>query len=318
MVEKASQAFWRLNDGLTSASRTSCSAVFLRARNLGRPIGGITHADKICAIISQGQFRNSNYSNDDQESLAHKICEWQAKDPTSKFFYRTRNEIPEKQGSNKSQSNEENFLFIHQELWQQRLLERYGNDLVLMDATYKTTKYAIPLFFICVHTNIGYKVVAEFMSQTEEKESISEALGIIKFWTPNWSPKFFIVDHSAAEVGAIEQQFPHATVYICDFHRIQAMTRWAKAKKNDLSAGEQEHFLKHMQKISYASTENKFHEAVQILQMSCLYENEKLKDYVEKTWLSCAPRWAHAFRQQQTLNVVNANNGTEAMNKLFK
>ena len=156
------------------------------------------------------------------------------------------------------------------------------------------------------------------MSQTEEKESISEALGIIKSWTPNWNPKFFIVDHSTAEIGAIEQQFPHATVYICDFHRIQAMTRWAKAKKNDLLAGEQEHFLKHLQKISCASTENKFHEAVQILQMSCLYENEKLKDYVEKTWLSCAPRWAHAFRQQQTLNVVNANNGTEAMNKLFK
>ena len=74
------------------------------------------------------------YSNDDQESLPHKIGEWQAKDPTSKFFYRMRNKIPEKQGSNKSQSNEENFLFIHQEL-RQRLLERYGNDLVLMDAT---------------------------------------------------------------------------------------------------------------------------------------------------------------------------------------
>ena len=108
------------------------------------------------------------YSNDDQESLAHKIGERQAKDPTSKFFCRMRTEIPKKQGSNKSQSNEENFLFIHQELWQKRLLERYLKDLVLMDATYKTTKYAIPLFFVCVHTNIGYKVVAEFMSQTEE------------------------------------------------------------------------------------------------------------------------------------------------------
>ena len=81
------------------------------------------------------------YSNDDQESLAHKICEWQAKDPTSKFFYRTRDEIPENQDGNKSQSKEKKFLFIHQELWQQRLLERYGNDLVLMDATYKITKY---------------------------------------------------------------------------------------------------------------------------------------------------------------------------------
>ena len=52
LVKKTSQAFWRLNDGLTSTSRTSCSAVFLKARNLARQIGCITHAHKICAIIS--------------------------------------------------------------------------------------------------------------------------------------------------------------------------------------------------------------------------------------------------------------------------
>ena len=68
---------------------------------------------------------------------------------------------------------EKTFLFVHQESWQRCLLKRYGDQLVLMDATYKTTKYAMPLFFICVHTNIGYNVVAEFMSQTEEKESIN-------------------------------------------------------------------------------------------------------------------------------------------------
>ncbi|CAH3020845.1 unnamed protein product, partial [Porites evermanni] len=45
----------------------------------------------------------------------------------------------------------EKFLFVHQEVWQQRLLRRYGSELVLLDATYKTTKYALPLFFLCVH-----------------------------------------------------------------------------------------------------------------------------------------------------------------------
>ena len=48
-----------------------------------------------------------------------------------------------------------------------------------MDATYKTTMYAIPLFFICVHTNVGYTVVAEFMCQMEDQASISEALAVL-------------------------------------------------------------------------------------------------------------------------------------------
>ena len=44
----------------------------------------------------------------------------------------------------------ENLLYVHQEKWQAELLMRYGNSIVLMDATYKTTKYEIPLFFISV------------------------------------------------------------------------------------------------------------------------------------------------------------------------
>lgn len=66
-------------------------------------------------------------------------------------------------------NNESKFMFVHQADWQQRLLLRYGSELVLMDATYKTTKYSIPLFFICVHTNVGYTVVAEFLCQNKDK-----------------------------------------------------------------------------------------------------------------------------------------------------
>ena len=35
-------------------------------------------------------------------------------------------------------------------------------------------------------------------------------------------------------------------------------------------------------------------------------------------WVSCAERWAQAFRKQQVLNIVNTNNGVEAQNKHFK
>ena len=48
------------------------------------------------------------------------------------------------------------FLLVHQEKWQKELLAKYGNDISLIDATYKTTRYDIALFFICVKTNVGY------------------------------------------------------------------------------------------------------------------------------------------------------------------
>ena len=39
----------------------------------------------------------------------------------------------------------------------------------MIDATYKTIKYDLPLFFITVGTNIGYCVVAEFIIWSEDK-----------------------------------------------------------------------------------------------------------------------------------------------------
>ena len=53
-------------------------------------------------------------------------------------------------------------------------------------------KYELALFFICVRTNVGCSVVAEFIIQTESAHNISEeALRMLKTWNPSWYPRFF-------------------------------------------------------------------------------------------------------------------------------
>ena len=89
--------------------------------------------------------------------------------------------------------------------------------MCLMDATYKTTHYDLPLFFICVRTNAGYCVVAKFIVQSESATNIIEALQLIMSWNPQWKPQFFITDCSEAEISALESCFPSTTVYLCDF-----------------------------------------------------------------------------------------------------
>ena len=66
----------------------------------------------------------------------------------------------------------QSFLYVHQASWQKRLLERYGNAMCLLDATYKTTRYDLALFFVCVRTIVGYIVVGEFITQQEDAEHI--------------------------------------------------------------------------------------------------------------------------------------------------
>lgn len=253
------------------------------------------------------------YSKDDQESLKIKVQEWE-KQGDGKFFYR-----PRSSQDTDEKASVDKFLFVQQEKWQQNLLRRYGSNLVLMDATYKTTKYALPLFFVCVHCNVGYKVVASFICQNEDADSISEALSIIKSWNTWWNPSYFMVDFSTAEINAIEQQFPNSQVYICDFHRIQAWQRWSRTGKNGLTAGQQEAFLAMLQRVAYSRSKKQFEEALVTLRNSKVYRNNmKAKDYVEKVWMPCVKRWAHVYRNHEAVNIVNTNNGVEAQNKHFK
>jgi len=104
--------------------------------------------------------------------------------------------------------NREKFLYVHQTVWQRRLLMRYGNEIALLDATYRTTKYALPLYFLCVPTNVNYITVASFVLETEDRSSIMEAMYIIKKWNPNWKPQYFMSDYCDEEITALETVFP--------------------------------------------------------------------------------------------------------------
>ena len=101
-------------------------------------------------------------------------------------------------------------MYVHQEDWQKELLTQYGYTLTLIDAMYKTTKYTIPLFFICVKTNVSYSVVAEFIIQSESAEQISEALAVIKWW----NPRHFMMDYSDAEMAAVQNLFPSTQIFV--------------------------------------------------------------------------------------------------------
>jgi len=239
--------------------------------------------------------RACQLSKFDQENLRLKIEQWKKDDPTSHFFYRPLVTTEDTQEETRSSMNQ-TLLFVHQESWQRDLLSRYGNTISLMDATYKTTKYEIALFFITVKTNVGYSVVAEFVIQSETKENISEALGIVLSWNPQWSPPFFMTDYSEAEIGAIESVFPNCKVYICDFHREQCWERWVKERKHGLTTDNADTLLSFLRDIANSPSptspdlpvDHHYKEHVDSLKSGNIWRNNlQLQEWLQKTWLSC-------------------------------
>ena len=115
------------------------------------------------------------------------------------------------------------------------MYERYGNHMILLDATYKTTKYALPLFFVVVQTNVNFQVCCVIVLQEESTEMIKKALKIFKEWNPMVSPKYAFVDFDEREITSLEIVFERVKVFLCNFHREQAWHRRTSKVENGFS-----------------------------------------------------------------------------------
>ncbi|CAH3189586.1 unnamed protein product [Porites lobata] len=100
-------------------------------------------------------------SKSDQENLEKKIENWCQENPQDSFYFRPC-ALSASSTASESMNNEEtdqkcvrdDLLFAHQTAWQKQLMICYGNEITLLDATYKTMRYELPLFFLVVKTNV--------------------------------------------------------------------------------------------------------------------------------------------------------------------
>ncbi|XP_065664303.1 uncharacterized protein LOC136086019 isoform X3 [Hydra vulgaris] len=252
------------------------------------------------------------YSLIDQECLLKKCDEWKKSNPSIKVFLRPKSETI----SNVS----ETFLFVYQSLWQQELLLRYGNEIVLLDATYRTTRYSLPLFFLVVKTNVDYQVIATFVIENETKRSITEALNIIKHWNTSFNPAFCMTDYCNEEIESLQSIFPACRVIICDFHREQAWDRWLSKIKNGCSNFKGS-IISLLRCVATAQTEDQADAAIESLHSSNFWLDEKFykfKKYITNYWLSIKEKWIWAYRRDRLLVNLNTNNGVERQNESFK
>jgi len=243
----------------------------------------------------------------DQENLRLKINGWRKQSPESLHHFRPFIQCKDDQASisqaqicsdteaAKDCGYDHTLLWVHQESWQRDLLLKYGSTITLIDATYKTTKYDLALFFLCVPTNVNYAVVAEFVVQFETAECISEALSIIKQWNPKWCPPYFMTDYSDAEQLAISTVFPDCIVYLCDFHREQCWERWVKDRNHNLTKDEANTLLSLLRECAHAPSpkpqeslpqDHYFNIAVSKLKKSSVWSNVQVSQWLSSKWLS--------------------------------
>ena len=164
----------------------------------------------------------NHFSSIDQKNLEEIVQKWKSENPQDSFIYRPHSTKPTSENDSVQEKDDntvfddddqeestQTLLFCHQTSDQRHILTRYGNQMCLLDATYRTTKYDLPLYFLCVRTNVCYQVVGSFVIQYENIECITEALMVFKEWNKDtWTPSRFMVDFAEEEIQALETVFP--------------------------------------------------------------------------------------------------------------
>jgi len=98
-------------------------------------------------------------------------------------------------------------MYVYQSVEMRRLYRRYGNLLVVLDAVYRAGRYPLPLFFLLVRTNVNCQVAAVFVVQRETRQSLVDALQVIRTWNPDVNPRFAVCDIAEDEISALEETF---------------------------------------------------------------------------------------------------------------
>ncbi|XP_021366093.1 uncharacterized protein LOC110458632 [Mizuhopecten yessoensis] len=259
--------------------------------------------------VAEMERHLDRFSNDEQINLKASTEKWQKEDPDGNFFLRIA-----------SQEEDENpmpFLFVHQTAWQRNILRKFGREMSILDSTYNTSKFELPLYLLCVQTNVGFAVVASMLLGRDTKANLIEVLNIIRNWNHTWQPQSFMCDCDTREISALESVFNGCDVYLCDFHREQAWQRWVNDGKNNLLDKKLE-VLQLFRSLANAESEDSYESALQDLRESAIYQEQPhLSNYIEKKWITQSKRWVKVFRSSGQCK-VNTTNGFERQHRELK
>ena len=93
--------------------------------------------------------------------------------------------------------------------------------VLIMDSTYKTNKYRLPLleFVGVTSTYLTYSIAFAYM-MSEKEESVTWALEKCRglFKSVNMSPEVVVTDRDNALMKAVDEVFPKATTLLCEYH----------------------------------------------------------------------------------------------------
>lgn len=190
-------------------------------------------------------------------------------------------------------------------------------EMLLVDATYKLNDLNMPLYvLIIVDGNGESEVVGLWLTQFEDKETITELVQEFKKQNANWNlTECIMSDKDMTERSVFSEQFPQANLLICLFHTLRTMRREISSDKLGISRGERSMCLEILQKMVYARNEDEYSVLYDELKLSA---PQRVVEYFDSNWHTIRHQWVDGLKNASCNFMNRTNNRVECINQKLK
>ncbi len=188
-------------------------------------------------------------------------------------------------------------------------------ELLLVDATYKLNDLNMALYvLIIVDGNGESEVVGLWLTQFEDKETITELVQEFKKHNSNWNlTQCIMSDKDMTERNVFSEQLPQSHLLICLFHTLRTMRREISSEKLSISRGERSMCLEILQKMVYARNEDEYTVLYDELKSSA---PQRVVEYFESNWHTIRHQWVDGLKNA-SCNFMNRTR-VECINQKIK
>lgn len=181
-------------------------------------------------------------------------------------------------------------------------LAKVFSNVFVMDCTYKTNKYNMPLLDIIGVSCFNTSFYAGFVFlEREDEDSYTWALSVFKKTLENREPSVIMSDRELALMNAVKMVFPNTTNLLCIWHIEKNVL--ANCKKHFAHAEEFDIFMSSWKNVAYSTTTTVFRNNWGEFEL--LYQTKKVAiEYIKNTWLP----WKEKFVSAWTENYLHFGN----------
>lgn len=195
-----------------------------------------------------------------------------------------------------------------------------AKEIVFSDTTSSCDAGHHAVTFLHTPCAAGAAPLGVFITQGQSEEVYKEAFLLLKNEFPaafngEGLPKFFMTDHSQAEMNAIQAVWPLCTVLLCIFHVLQAVWRWLWESKHNIPENKRVEYFNNFKNILHAPHKNGANEMYENC-ISCEQEFPGWVQYVKYNW-QLKEKWCLCYRDHQVRG-SHTNNFSESAIRVMK